>query len=141
MQNKPNLVRLLPAVCVAGRIQNPLFDKGLRKYKAFGHPKSKPKTNPNEPKRTQSKPNFWPVRGTQTQNEPKQTQFIAAQPCLPRRSLVRSRVGEPECNPIPEKGGVCSMNRRFFNSWKNSLTGGIGVVEYLVFSDRMRVCI
>jgi hypothetical protein len=53
-----------------------------------------PKTNPNEPKRTQSKPNFSPKNGPQSQNEPKRTQFIAAkldakpeqtQSCPPRR--------------------------------------------------------
>jgi hypothetical protein len=51
------------------------FHKGLQQYGAFGHPKNEPKTNPNEPKRTQSKPNFWPARAPQSQNEPKRTQF------------------------------------------------------------------
>jgi hypothetical protein len=35
------------------------------------------KANPNEPKRTQSKPNFSLVRAPQSQNEPKQTQSKA----------------------------------------------------------------
>jgi len=50
-----------------------------------------PKTNPNEPNRTQSKPNFSLVRGPQSQNEPKQTQFIAAK--LACRSEVLYEAG------------------------------------------------
>jgi len=44
-----------------------------------------PKTNPNEPKRTQNKPNFSLINAPQSQNEPKRTQN---KPNLSRRSLL-----------------------------------------------------
>jgi hypothetical protein len=47
------------------------FHTGLTKIFALS---PEQKRTQNEPKRTQSKPNFSPPRGTQSQNEPKQTQ-------------------------------------------------------------------
>ena len=62
MQNEPNLVRLLPAVCLAGRrIQNPLFDKGLRQKCEVLRPKNKPKRTQfiaAEQWRSRNEPNF-----------------------------------------------------------------------------------
>jgi hypothetical protein len=86
MQNEPNLVRLR-------RIQNPLFDKGLRQNKAL---RQDPKTNPNEPKRTQNEPNFSLVRGPQSQNEPKQTQFVAAKPACHGQVPYEAGLAKPD---------------------------------------------
>jgi len=62
-----------------------------------------PKTNPNEPKRTQSKPNFWLINAPQSQNEPKRTQLVAAKPAchgeVSYEAGWRSR-NEPKTNPI-----------------------------------------
>ena len=59
------------------------------------------KTNPNEPKRSQNKPNFSPVRGPQSQNKPKQTQsvvslsnlFLALQWQIDNRMLFTQEAG------------------------------------------------
>jgi hypothetical protein len=53
-----------------------------------------PKTNPNEPKRTQNEPNFSPVSGPQSQNEPKRTQFVAP-PGVAKPEQTRSEAEIP----------------------------------------------
>jgi hypothetical protein len=54
--------------------RNSSYQKGLQQYSRLRITKNKAKTNPNEPKRTQSNPNFSPKNGPQSQNEPKRTQ-------------------------------------------------------------------
>jgi len=58
-----------------------------------------PKTNPNEPKRTQSKPNFSPIRGPQSQNEPKQTQNKANSPKTQKSTQPQSPQRVTTMNP------------------------------------------
>jgi hypothetical protein len=84
VQNKPNLVRLR-------RIQNPLFDKHLRKTCQILRPKNKPKqtqskakTNPTS-QTAKINATFFPTKGYDKMphfaspkanpNKPKQTQF------------------------------------------------------------------
>ncbi|MHC4156836.1 MAG: hypothetical protein ACYST6_18235, partial [Planctomycetota bacterium] len=59
----------------------PLFLQRLTQTAPDFSPKNEPKTNPNEPKQSQSDPHFSLVRGTQSQNEPKRTQ---SKPNLPK---------------------------------------------------------
>jgi hypothetical protein len=65
----------------------PFISQRFTKIKATLRPM---KTNPNEPKRTQNEPNFWPVRAPQSQNEPKRTQS------KPNFSLVRGSQSQNE---------------------------------------------
>jgi hypothetical protein len=69
VQNKPNLVRLR-------RIQNPLFDKGLRKKGQIFPPKSKPKQTQTKPIRPPFFARYGPPKQKQTQTNPKQTQSV-----------------------------------------------------------------
>jgi len=70
VQNEANLVRLR-------RIQNPLFDKGLRKSRPFGGTQKRTQTNPNEPK---TNPIFGPPAAPKAKTNPNE-------PNLSRRSL------------------------------------------------------
>ena len=53
-----------------------------------------PKANPNEPKRTQSKPNFSPKNGTQSQSKPTRTQNKANR--TQSEALYEARVAKPD---------------------------------------------
>jgi hypothetical protein len=85
VQNEPNLQK-------RENHHNSLATNKLRQYLPSRPPKNEPKTNPNEPKRTQNKPNFWPVRASQSQNEPKRTQN---EPNLPKTRSAPKKT----CNP------------------------------------------
>jgi len=87
VQNKPNLQK-------PENHRNPLATNKLRQYLPFGHPKSKPKANPNKPKQSQSDPRFSPVMAPQTQNKPKQTQTKPISPKTPgNQRKLRLRKG------------------------------------------------
>jgi len=64
------LCKTNPILSASGGFKTLYFTTGYDNIPSF----ALPKTNPNEPKRTQSKPNFSLVRAPQSQNEPKRTQ-------------------------------------------------------------------
>ena len=67
VQNEPNLEK-------RPNERKLSYHKWLRQYARLRTAKNEPKTNPNEPKQSQSHPHFSPVIAPQTQNTPKHTQ-------------------------------------------------------------------
>jgi hypothetical protein len=77
VQNKPNFEK-------RRNESNRCCHNGLRKNKAFGHPKSKPKANPNKAKAKPISGPSGPPKAKANPSKPKQTQFAAL--CLALQS-------------------------------------------------------
>jgi hypothetical protein len=65
-------------------------------------PFGRPKTNPNEPKQSQSDPRFSPVMAPQSQNEPKRTQTNPNEPKQTQtKPIYRGEAGKKPISNAP----------------------------------------